>query len=215
MKYVKMLGLAAVAAMALTALVGAGTASAGTVACTSNTSPCATEYTGAIESSLKTGTAAVLTNSLDKVTCTESSMNGKITVATNASGNSTGEITAVTFSGCTDQNGASCTATAGNLAWHAEATATEISGKPNGNGKMTVKSGGSGNPQATVVCGSGNFLNCTFGVESATVDVIGGSQATIKTTELTMTKISGFLCPKEAKWDAEYTVSTPSALFLI
>jgi hypothetical protein len=135
--------------MALTALVGAGTAPAGTVACTGNGSSCeaAKEYTGTITSNLKTGTSAVLTNSLDTVTCTASWMTGSISVATNANGNSIGTITSVSFSSCKDQNGSSCTVTPDRLSWHAELTATEIAGKPNGNGRMTVSSGGTGGPR--------------------------------------------------------------------
>jgi hypothetical protein len=215
MKYLKMLGLAAIAATALTALVGAGSASAGVVACTVNTGPCPSgnEYTGAIESHLKTGTNAVLSNSVDTVTCTESTMNGEITTATNANNNSTGKITAVNFGGCKDQNGETCTTTVEHLPWHAELTSTEVAGKINGNGKMTVTSGGSGGPQAKVVCGS--FLSCTFGVESATVDVIGGNPAIIKTTGIEMTHISGFLCPTTATWTAEYSITKPTSLFVI
>jgi hypothetical protein len=215
MKYLKIIGLAAIAALALTALVGAGTASAGTVACTVNGTSCtsANEYTGAITSNLKTGTTAVLTNSLDQVTCTASSMNGEITEPTNASGNSTGSITSVTFSGCKDQFGSTCTVEALNVPWHAETTATEVAGKPNGNGKLTVSKLEKGFPEAKVVCGEA--LNCAFGVESASVDVIGSSTSPlIKTTGLVMTRLSGF-CPSTATWDAEYTITKPTSLFLI
>jgi hypothetical protein len=216
MKYLKILGLAAVAAMAFTAFVGAGTASAANVFCTTLSNPCPStnEYTGPITSSLRTGTSAVLTNGVDTVTCTSSSMNGEITTATNASGNSTGKITSVTFSGCTDQNKETCTATAEHVPWHAELVATETAGKVNGNGVLTVSNGGTGGPQAKVVCGS--FLSCTFGVESTDVDFIGSSTSpTIKTTGLALTRISGFLCPSTANWDAEYTLTKPTSLFAI
>jgi hypothetical protein len=64
-----------------------------------------------------------------------------------------------------------------------------------------------------MVCGS--FLNCTFGCEEKTVDVIGGSPATMKTTGLSFTTVSGVLCPSEVALDAEYTVNTPTSLFVI
>jgi hypothetical protein len=216
MKHLKILSLAAVAAMVFTAFIGAGTASAGTVTCTVNGSSCASgnEYTGTITSSLMTGTTAVLTNSLDTVTCTASSMNGQTSTATNANGNSTGSISSVSFSGCTDQNNSSCTVTPTNLSWHVEHTSTEIAGKPNGNGKMTISSGGSGGPQATVACGS--FINCTFGVDSATVDFFGSSTAPrVTTTGIVMTRISGVFCPSSATWDAGYTITKPTSLFVI
>jgi hypothetical protein len=216
MKYLKILGLVAIAAVPLNALLGTGTAFAGSDTCTALTSPCPSgnEYTGSVNSTLKTGTSAVITNSVDTITCTSSSINGENTVATNASGNSTGKITSVTFSGCTDQNKETCTATAEHVPWHAELVATETAGKVNGNGVLTVSNGGTGGPQAKVVCGS--FLSCTFGVESTDVDFIGSSTSpTIKTTGLALTRISGFLCPSTANWDAEYTLTKPTSLFAI
>jgi hypothetical protein len=203
--------------MALTAFVGAATASAEVhVACAKLESPCASgnEYTGAITSNLKTGTTAVLTNNLDQVTCTASSMNGDITEATNANSNSTGRISSVSFSSCKDQFGQTCTVEVKNTPWHAELAATETAGKVNGNGKMTVGKLEKGFPEAKVVCGES--LNCNFGVESASVDVIGSSSSpTIKTTGLVMTRISGFFCPSSATWDAEYTITKPTSLFVI
>jgi hypothetical protein len=216
MKYLKILGLVAIAAVPLNALLGTGTAFAGSDTCTALTSPCPSgnEYTGSVNSTLKTGTSAVITNSVDTITCTSSSINGENTVATNASGNSTGKITSVTFSGCQDQNREGCTLTAEHLPWHSEDTATEVSGKVNGNGVNTISSGGTGGPQAKAVCGG--FLSCTFGVESATVSVIGSSTApSFKTTGLALTRISGFLCPSTANWDAEYTITKPTSMFVI
>ena len=63
MKYVKMLGLAAVAAMALMAFLGASSASATVLCKTHITSGCAAagwDYAGPLEASLKPGTSAFL-----------------------------------------------------------------------------------------------------------------------------------------------------------
>jgi hypothetical protein len=213
MKYLKMLGLAAIAALALTAF-GAGSASAATHLCSTNTSPCTGTIYGAgtaLSGKLKAGTNAVLTNSLDQVTCTSSSVSGEITEATNGAGNVTGKFTSVTFTGCTDQNGSNCTVETKNLPWHAEGT-TEGT-KSNGNGKLDVKSNGTGSPEAKVVCGG--FLSCTFGTELATLGVTGGNPAFIKAAGINLGLISGFFCPSSATWDAEYEVTAPKPLYVI
>jgi hypothetical protein len=148
------------------------------------------------------------------VTIPVAGLNGELTTATNANGNSTGKLTSANFSGAKDQNQEACTVTAEHLPWHAELTSTETAGKSNGNGKLTLSSGGNGGPQVSVVCGQ--FLNCAFGVESTSVDIIGSSTApTMKTTGLAMTRISGFFCPSSANLDAEYTIAKPASLFAI
>jgi hypothetical protein len=212
MKYLKMLGLAAIAALALTAF-GAGSASA-TNLCSTNTNPCTGTLYGAgtnLSAKLKTGTTAVLTNSLDTVTCTESSISGSISSNTSSGKNTTGTISSVTFTGCTDQNGSNCTVEVKNTPWHAEAT-TETS-KSNGNGKLDVKSHGTGHPEAKVVCGG--FLSCTFGTELATLGITGGNPAAVKAAGINLSLISGFFCPSSATWDAEYEVTAPKPLYVI
>jgi hypothetical protein len=100
MKYLKMLGLAAVAAMALMAFVGAGTASATTLEVGG------VKQTGAvaIEASLKAGTSAILkdTNNATVDTCTGSTAKGS-TVTPFTGATVTGPLNAVgglTFTGC-------------------------------------------------------------------------------------------------------------------
>jgi hypothetical protein len=212
MRYLKTLGLAAVAAMALAAFVGAGTASA-TELCSTNTSPCTgTMYPAGtkIESKLKAGTKAVLTNPITNVTCTGSGVGG----ATSTTGSSTetvkGSITAFSFTGCSDTFGDTCTVTTLNLPYNAEIHTTEE--KANGNGKLTVRSSGKGNPGATVVCGA--FINCTFTTALATLHVDGGNPALATALGIPLLRTGG-LCPKEANWDAEYEVTTPKPLFVI
>jgi hypothetical protein len=213
MKYLKMLGLAAIAALALTAF-GAGSASAATHLCSTNTSPCTGTIYGAgtkLTATLKTGTSAVLTSSPFTIICSSSAISGELTTATNAAGNVTGSITSITFTRCTDQNGGSCTFEAANLPWHIEVT-TETP-KSNGNGRVHMRSGGEGSPATTFICGS--FLSCTVGTQLATLGITGGSPAALKATELNQELISGFLCPSSAKWDAEYEVTAPKPLYVI
>jgi hypothetical protein len=213
MKYLKMLGLAASAALAITAF-GAGSASAATHLCSTNTNPCTGTVYGVgttFAGKLKIGTTAVLTNNVDTVSCSSSVISGEITEATNASGNVTGKFTSVTFTGCTDQNGANCTVEIKNLPWHAEVL-TEAT-KSNGNGKLLIKGSGVGHPEAKVVCPG--FLSCTFGTTLALLGVTGGNPALIKASEVDLPLNSGFLCPSSVKWDAEYEVTAPKPLFVI
>jgi hypothetical protein len=70
MKYLKMLGLAAVAAMALTAVLGASSASAATFLCKTNANPCPEHYpTGTtLSGSLEPGFHSTLTSNLRQIT---------------------------------------------------------------------------------------------------------------------------------------------------
>lgn len=83
MKYLKMLGLAAVAAAALMAIVGPGTASA-TVACKVTETPCAAANEWAVGTSglatLKAGTSAVMrtTGGEIVITCNKGHVSGKL-----------------------------------------------------------------------------------------------------------------------------------------
>jgi hypothetical protein len=104
MKYLKMLGLAAVAAMALTAIIGAGTASATELY--KYTTPSANDTLGAgtaIEATLKGGTSALLkdTGGSTNDTCTGSTVGGTITNSGGSGLAVSGTITTLDFTGCT------------------------------------------------------------------------------------------------------------------
>ena len=101
MKYLKILGLAAVAAMALTAFLGAGSASAQTLY--KYTTPTANDAIAngtELVSSLKAGTSALLkdTGGLANDTCTGSEVKGAI--STNTTTDAGGAISSLTFTGC-------------------------------------------------------------------------------------------------------------------
>jgi hypothetical protein len=194
MKYVKMLGLAAVAAMALAAFAGAGTASATTV-CTSGTttSPCLSgqkPYSGKIVAKLKAGTEAVLSGSLS-VKCKESVVSG----TTNSSG--VGTIESATFKSCT-----TCPTVTSLTPWGAKA----ITGTAP-NGTMVVEK------PVVHLEGCFGFAKCTASATSVTLDVIGGTPAMVIAKAEPLT-ISGFGCGTSGTWTAEYEVTTPTSLFL-
>lgn len=194
MKYLKTLGLAAVAAMALAAFAGAGTASATTV-CTAGTtlSPCLsgqTPYSGKIVGKLKAGTEAVLAGNLN-VKCKESVVSG----TTNSSGE--GKIESATFTNCT-----TCPKVTSLTPWNAKAVTGTAP-----NGTMLVE-----NPVVHLENCFG-FAKCTASAKSVTLDVIGGSPAKIIASNEPLT-ISGFGCGSSGTWTAEYEVTSPSSLYL-
>lgn len=200
MKYAKILGLALVAAAALIAFVGAGSASA-TVLCKNGTSPCSEIY-GAGTTIKGKSTNAVLTSNLATVACTESNTTAEVTNQGSASTTVTGTITALSFSGCTASAGTvSCEVSVNNLPYHAEVHWT--SGV---NGTLTASSGGSGSPGANVVCGT--LISCTFERTLFTLPVNGGNPANIVANKVSLerTPFGGTpLCGTEAFWDATYT----------
>src|SRR4051812_8976423 len=141
-KWIKNLALAAIAAAALMAFIGAGTASA-TQLCTDSGGIC-TEYSGTIKG---TSTNATLATNLANVECSDSETT---IVANSATGTPIlGEVTGLTFTGCrTEVTLVPCTVTVKNLPYSAE-----LEGKT-----LTVTDAvGAG---AKVVCGT--VLSCEF-----------------------------------------------------
>jgi hypothetical protein len=205
MKYVKMLGLAAVAAMAVMAFLGASSASA-TVLCseantTTNCSEKGKDYPEktALDASLKPGTKAVLNASGIIDECSESTVKGSTANTGGATETVHGEVTVanLTWGKCTAES--TVTTHAGQLEIH------WISGTDNGT--VTAKE------VAVTVKSAG--LSCTYGAGTG-IDLgtlVGGSPATLSIeTEVTVT--GGFLCPPKATWKAEYVVTEPSELWV-
>lgn len=193
MKYLKMLGLAAFAAMALMAF-GAGTASA-TKLCTD--SACATVYpTGTeISSSLKTSSTARLTSGGSTIdTCSSSTVTG---TTTNKEGATVaGSISSLTWGSCTVT-----TDTVANGSLEIEKTGAN-EGKAIGKGwEVTTSTFGT---------------SCTFGPGTGTVlSTIKGGVEPVMVINSTVSKTAGnFLCPGTTGWDAEYVVTSPHALFI-
>jgi hypothetical protein len=203
MKYVKMLGLAAVAALALMAVVGASSASASTL-CSTNATPCSGTTYGSgtkISSQLKSGTDARLTSSVGTVTCTKSAVGGKVT-----NGEGHGTIETFSFTGCTGPFGEGCDVEAVGLPYTAQAIDTGA------NDDLTVSPDPTDEPGAHVDCGF--VINCTFTVEEITLGVVGGNPAIISAVKEPLKREGGF-CPEEAFWDAEYEVTAPKPLFIV
>jgi hypothetical protein len=102
MKYLKMLGLAAIAALGLMAFLGAGTASA-TVLCETTVSPCPAGWDVAagteLDFSIEPGTSAVLTDPFGGTidTCTTGTVKGTTTNTGSATTTVSGHNSVLTF----------------------------------------------------------------------------------------------------------------------
>ena len=216
MKYLKMLGLAAVAAMALMA-VGAGTASATVLCTTTDTANCTMSYglDTVLHASLKSGTSARLwadpkgENPL--VTCTGSTVRGAIKNAGGSSSTVNGPLTTMlnadsrhtglTWSNCS--NTTDTLTTEGGIGW---LEIHHIAGTHNG----TVTSTGTDVTVlifgVTCIYGSGNGLD---------LGTMTGGEEPVLSINATVPKVAGgFLCPEKAIWEAEYVVTEPHALFV-
>lgn len=197
MKHLKMLGLAAVAATALMALVGAATASAETTELFSEGST--VNANTVIHASLEGGTSAVLTDTSEGLTdtCEESTVSGKTTNATGAT--VVGNIEALNWGKCTWPTS---TIIKGSL------TITRITGTNNG----TVLGTGS-----EVTVKAFNLVDCFYGTETDThLGVLDGAAAghskmTVSAVinEQTEKKV---LCPDTTFWKATYLVTSPTGL---
>jgi hypothetical protein len=187
MKYVKILGLAAMALAALMAL--AGTASASTV-----TSPKGTTYTSTIKA-VNEGNVTLTSvfGGFGAVTCTASTVEGKVEQHGGAL-TAGGKISSLTFTGCSGGEPTSPVATRGKLEIHA----------PN-----TLTSQG-----AEVIIHKTLFGTCTFNTNTATslgtltdTSVTGGN-ATLD-IKATIASPCG-----NGTWEGAYKVTTPATLFV-
>lgn len=217
MKYLKMLGLAALAVASM-AFIGVGSASA-TELCSTTTNPCTSPY-GVGTVIAGSSTNATLTSSLGNVVCSGSSMEGKTTSQGSSKTNVEGTIEKVSFSGCTlttPFGGGihNCSVTPINTPWKA-VVATEITGVVNDNGLMTVSSDGNGEPGAKVDCGA-SVLRCQFTASSIVLNVNGGTSPTVVAKEepLNRAVYEGGLCPSTSTWDANYSITKPTPLYVI
>jgi hypothetical protein len=202
MKHFKMLGLAIVAAAALMALVGAGTASA-TGLCKNNetTSYCNEPYGAGTEiaSRLVAETKWKLKTEPQTVECSKSTISGKTENA--GEGEAVKEpLTALTFSEC------NCTVSVlktGSLKFES------IAGTNNGTMKLE------GN-EITTLCSTifGN-VHCIYGAESIDLGTLtGGNPAKADSLGAVPRLTTSFLCSSEAIWEASYEITAPKPLYV-
>jgi len=189
-----MIGLAAIAALALTALVGAGSASAvETTLCKSAVdSPyCEAGDRYAAGTSLKaTASSFQIKTTIGTIKCS-STLEG----TAQEKGNPLAiQSVSWTLTKCS-MSGTNCTASVGgstsaNLAWTSQ-----------DDGTLTQ-------PEGTWFVTCGGFTHCTYSVPAITVQ--GGSPATLSATAVPLKTLGGFLCHAQNDFSATYSVSSPA-----
>lgn len=212
MKFIKMLGLAAVAASALMALVGAGSASA-TALCSSapSGSPLACPAGTALLKGTKIlGTQTkngVLTTSAGTITCKKSHFEDELTSEPATGKIVTDKTLALSFSECTTTIGG-CTVKAVNVANGGAGFATEIeylsTTAPQGAFRIV-------HPTTTV-----ELVNCFLGVSAKCVyasedtvkgSLLNGKEENLEVENAVVKSKSGGLCPAEGKETVGYHVT--------
>lgn len=195
MKWIKNLTLAAIAAAALMAFIGAGTASA-TQLCTDSGGVC-TEYSGNITG---TSTNATLATNLANVVCDDS--HTTINASSSTGAPILGEVTLLEFKGCrTEVTLVPCTVTVKNVPYKAS-----LEGKT-----LTITDEvGAG---AKVVCGT--VLSCEFLTKSASLTITNGSPTTASAEKVSLSHETGAICPETATWSATYSVVAPTGLTVL
>jgi hypothetical protein len=205
-KWIKNLALAAIAAAALMAFLGAGTASA-TQLCAF--APAATgtecagtpqkfEYSGDITG---TSTDATLSTNLANVECSHSTTTINASSSTGVS--IPGQVTALAFTGCQTEGlvHTPCTVTVRNLPYPASLT-----------GKTLTVSDEAG-AGAKVVCSG--VISCEFLTTDATLTVTNGEPTVAKAENVVLSHETGTLCPETASWKATYAVTSPAGLTVL
>jgi len=206
MKYVKILGLAAVAATALMAFAAAASA-------TTLTSPTGTVYTGEIHAEAEV--TPTLDGSFTTVTCKKSTVAG--TIEEHGTGVTAGGlINTLTFGEC---NFPVTVLKAGKLEVHPIVVNGKgehlncLSGAVECTGTLT-----SSNAEVTVATSVGT---CTFTTSSTRIGVLtpsndlGGKEATLDIGSSPIPRTGGnFLCGSSATWTGAYKVTKPTTLYI-
>ena len=202
MKYLKMLGLAAIAAGALMAFVGAGTASATELTCSAGVMCAAPTHIHAVNEGTVT-----LDPIIGKIECGESTVTGRASTGSSsttvASVNERGEaaeLEALTFGSC---NAAITVEKKGSLEIHTRTASAD------GNGTLTSKGA-----QIKIVF-SGITCTATTGTGVDIGTVTGSKNLSNKTATLDIEAtipLDGAFCGGSASWTGSYLVTTPDYL---
>lgn len=205
MRLIKMFGLAALAAAAVMAFVGASSAMAVTeleevVVCKLfGEDPCSltSMHLGAgtiLHGELLSGTKAVLLSST-QIECGASTTLGEITELL-----AHGKITALTFSSCQTSTGVACTVTTEHLNYLVLGL---LNAAHNGYEVVVSPEGTNGQPQAEVVCGK--IVSCKYGESSVLLTAEPNSSDTVLSVLQELTGV-GLLCGTIAHpvWHAKY-----------
>jgi hypothetical protein len=204
MKYLKMFGLAAILAMAFSAYLGAGSASA-TVLCTTKKSPCGAgwdEPAGTVVEASLIGSAIIEDTNGTKIdTCLAGTHKWEMT-NTGGAGVAVGQkLLALTFGNCT---GPAQAVTLGTE----EEKYIEGSEK---NGTMTDK--------GTEITESSGGVSCTYGTGTGTdIGQFDGGleEKDVEEISAALTKTAGgILCSTSIKWKAQFQITKPKNITIL
>jgi hypothetical protein len=200
MRYLKILGLAAVTAAALTAILGAGSASA-TVLCSTTADPCPAGQDWPVGTTLDwsivPGGTVLQTDTAGKTinTCKESTVKWTMTKTGGSTETVTGVDEETTFAGCTFPTK---TLKLANTEIHKIANTSDGTVTADGVTEVTIN---------TVLFGS-----CIYGVPNGASlgEITEGKPATFHVNAITV-KLAGsaIACPETDKWTATYTLTSP------
>jgi hypothetical protein len=200
MKHAKTLGLAAVAAMALIAFVGAGTAAAGGVLCSTATNPCTSKWATptAFDFSLASGASAHIEDTSGNTlnTCKEFTIKGNLTANPDANGEATGENTAIEWGMCSALT------------------------KPMAPGKMRFKAENDEGDgiliaDAEIKWTINVFGSCEYGIAAGSEIATWDEQTGVATVAASLQRLNACLGPKTAGWHATLVKTSPSTTLYI
>lgn len=203
MKYLKMFGLAAILAMAFSAYLGAGSASA-TVLCTTKVSPCGAgwdEVAGTIIEASLVGSAILEDTAGNKLdTCLAGTDKWEVT-NTGGAGKNVGQKTLeLTFGNCTGPA-------------KAVVLGTDEDEYIEGTDDGTVVDKG------TEITETSSGVSCVYGTGTGTdLGTWNGGESEEDALEINaaLTKTSGgFLCPSSAKWTARFKITKPKNISIL
>jgi hypothetical protein len=197
MKYVKILGLLAVAAAAMMSFAASASADYVTTTTGGETPALNTETIHAVN---EAGTEVILENDISEIKCQTTTAQGKVETHTGgASGTAAaGNLTALTFTNCTDS-------------WHVTTTAF---------GSLSVDwtKGHNGDvfSNGTKVSATRFFVPCNYETKNTTIGTVtGGNPATLHIeANIPLAAGSSELCGEgAAKWEGAYV--TTSELYVV
>jgi hypothetical protein len=199
MNHLKMLGLAVLAALALTAMVGAGTASAKVCSGMGKGAACAGTHGSEYKETVKgLTTGAELKSSTINVGCSSEIVNLITNSFTGA-----GTLNAFAFTGCRDQWTRACT-----VSWLGSV------GTVLGGGNLTFS------PGLTYTCKNPSQplenMTCEYKVTGATPIVTNSPNARIVASGVPFAKQaagSHEACAAEMKWHGDYSITVPMTIW--
>jgi hypothetical protein len=208
-KNIKMLGLAAVAAMSLMGFMGVASASASGKLCYNSSDPCNSAVANNdVLAGTQSGSGTLHDNNLgSNISCTGSTFNDTIT----SNGNPiTDSLTSLTFTGCTESVfHTSCTATAQNLPWSTVISWNTGTHPPDG--FVDITAGTLANGGVKVICSSVGY-NCTWAAgDTIRLGVYNPTATTGTQVKAVNTALTSHDCGHTGTWNATYNVKDTTA----